>query len=131
MHRRTLCTLITAFAIAAVAPAAQSQVVAPIKPGLWQIHSEREVNRQRQPDISERMKNMSPEKRAQIDAMMKQHGVASGAGGMGQVSYSRESLEPTSISKIGEQARKSSMTITAKYLGSDCGGLKPLEPYKP
>jgi hypothetical protein len=182
MHRRTLCTLITAFAIAAVAPAAQSQVVAPIKPGLWQIHSEREVNGQRQPDMSERMKNMSPEKRAQIDAMMKQHGVASGAGGMGQVCYSRESLErspwadqatdckvdyksrsssvwkwhtscaksryeadgeadfldrenyvvkSTSISKIGEQVRKSSMTITAKYLGSDCGGLKPLEPYKP
>ena len=182
MHRQTLCTLITAFAIAAAAPAAQSRVVAPIKPGLWQIHSEREANGQRQPDISERMKNMSPEKRAQIDAMMKQHGVASGAGGMGQVCYSRESLErspwadqvtdckvdyksrssslwkwhtscpksgyesdgeadfldrenyivkSTSISKIGEQVRKSSTTTTAKYLGSDCGGLKPLEPAKP
>ena len=67
MHRQTLCTLIAAFAMAAAAPAAQSQVVAPIKPGLWQTHSEREVNGQRQPDISERMKNMSPEKRAQID----------------------------------------------------------------
>jgi hypothetical protein len=164
----------------AAAPAAQSQVVAPIKPGLWQTHSEREVNGQRQPDIGERMKNMSPEKRAQIDAMMKQHGVASGAGGMGQVCYSRESPErspwadqgtdckvdyksrssslwkwhtscpksgyesdgeadfldrenykSTSISKIGEQVRKSSTTITAKYLGSDCGGLKPLEPARP
>ena len=38
MHRQTLCTLIAAFAMAAAAPAAQSQVVAPIKPGLWQTH---------------------------------------------------------------------------------------------
>ena len=92
MHRRTLCTLIAALTITAVVPAAQSQVVAPIKPGLWQVHSEREVNGERQPDMSERMKNMSPEKRAQIDAMMKQHGVASGTGGMGQVCYSRDRL---------------------------------------
>ncbi len=93
MHRTTLRPLITAFAIAAAAFATQAQTAPPIKPGLWQIHSEREVNGQKVPDASERMKNMSPEKRAQIEALMKQHGVAAGAAGMGQVCYTRETLE--------------------------------------
>lgn len=44
------------------------------------------------PGMSERMKNMSPEKRAQFEAMMKQHGVATGGAGS-QVCYTRESLE--------------------------------------
>jgi hypothetical protein len=50
MHRVTLRLLITAFAIAAAAFAAHAQTAPPIKPGLWQIHSEREVNGQKQPD---------------------------------------------------------------------------------
>ena len=179
MHRATLRALITAFVIAAAPFAAQAQTAAPIKPGLWQIHSEREVNGQKVPDTNERMKNMSPEKRAQIEAMMKQHGVAAGAAGMGQVCYTRETLErspwadqqtgcqtsfsnrsarswkwhtschesgyeadgeavftdhenytvkSTSVSKVGDKVRNSQTTITAKWLGSDCGGLKPLDP---
>lgn len=179
MHRTTLRPLITAFAIAAAAFATQAQTAPPIKPGLWQIHSEREVNGQKVPDASERLKNMSPEKRAQIEALMKQHGVAAGAAGMGQVCYTRETLErspwadqandckatfsnrsgsswkwhttcpgpgyeadgeavfpdhenytvkSTSVTKIGDQVRNSRTTITAKWLGADCGGLKPLEP---
>ena len=78
MNRAGLCTLIGAFAIVTAACAAQAQTkppVPPIKPGLWQVHIEREVNGQKAPDMSERMKNMPP-KRAQIEAMMKQHGVA-------------------------------------------------------
>ena len=67
--------LVTAFSIAASVSAAQAQTPPPIKPGLWQIHGEREVNGQKQPDASDRLKNMSPEKRAQIEAMMKQHGI--------------------------------------------------------
>ena len=96
MRRQRLCILITAFAIAGAATASQAQVVAPIKPGLWEIHSEREVNGQKMPDASERMKNMSPERRARFEAMMKEHGVAVGAAGdagMGKVCYTREALE--------------------------------------
>jgi hypothetical protein len=96
MHRATLRSVITAFAFVAAAFAAQAQTAPPpppIKPGLWQIHSDREVNGQKVPDASERMKNMSPEKRAQFEAMMKQHGVGTGAAGMGQVCYTRETLE--------------------------------------
>ena len=93
MSRAALRPLVTALAIAAAAVAALSQTAPPIKPGLWQIHTEREVNGQKMPDASERMKTLSPEKRAQIEAMMKQHGIAAGAGGVGQVCYTRESLE--------------------------------------
>jgi hypothetical protein len=178
MRHAALRPPITALVLAAAALSAQAQTAPPIKPGLWQIHSEREVNGQKMPDASERMKNMSPEKRAQIAAMMKQHGVAAGAAGMGQVCYTRETLErspwadqetdckttfsnrsatswkwhtscpksayeadgeavfpdhenytvqSTSVSKIGEKVRNSHTTITAKWLGSDCGGLKPLD----
>ena len=84
-----------AIAIAFASLGAQGQTkppVPPIKPGLWQVHMEREVNGQKMPDMSERMKNMNPEKRAQFEAMMKQHGVATGGTGS-QICYTREALE--------------------------------------
>src|SRR5712691_8295509 len=37
-------------------------------------------------------------------------------------------VKSTSVTKIGDQVRNSRTTITAKWLGADCGGLKPLEP---
>jgi hypothetical protein len=42
----------------AAAFGAPAQTAPPIKPGLWQIHSEREVNGQKMPDASERIKNI-------------------------------------------------------------------------
>lgn len=178
MHRVLVRLVIVAFALVA-ACGAQAQTTPPIKPGLWQVHSEREVNGQKVPDASDRMKNLSPEKRAQYEAMMKQHGVAVGSGdGQGQVCYTREMLEKspwadqltdckaiyssrsaaswkwhtscpksgyeadgeaifrdhenytvqsTSVSKINDQVRNSRTTITAKWVGSDCGDIKPLD----
>jgi Protein of unknown function (DUF3617) len=64
----------------------------PIKPGLWQVQMEREVNGQKMPDMSERLKNMPPEKRAQFEAMMKQHGVGVG-GATNQICYTKEMIE--------------------------------------
>jgi hypothetical protein len=93
MHGVSVRPVIIAFALAAMALAAQAQTAPPIKPGLWQIQSEREVNGQKAPDASDRLKNMSPEKRAQIEAMMKKNGIATGAGGQRQVCYTRELLE--------------------------------------
>ena len=84
--------VITVFTFLAIALAAQAQT-APIKPGLWQVQSEREVNGQKVPDASDRMKNMSPEKRAQFEAMMKQHGVATDGSGLHQVCYTKENLD--------------------------------------
>jgi hypothetical protein len=95
MHRRALRTWIVAFATVSSAIAVQAQTTIPtppIKPGLWQIQMERVVDGQKMPDMSERMKNMSPEKRAQMEAMMKQHGVGMGGGG-NQMCYTREMLE--------------------------------------
>ena len=95
MHGTTLRSVISIFVFAAAASAGQAQNTPPpppIKPGLWEIHTEREVNGQKQPDASERMKSLSPEKRAQYEAMMKQHGLGTGAGGQRQVCYTREAL---------------------------------------
>jgi len=91
MHRRALRTWIVVLAIVSSPIAVQAQTTIPtppIKPGLWQIQMEREVNGQKMPDMSERLKNMSPEKRAQFEAMMKQHGVGMG-GRPSQVCYTR------------------------------------------
>ena len=169
--------VMVAFAFAAAA-GAQAQI-APIKPGLWQVHMEREVNGQKPPDVlSERMKNLPPEKRAQYEAMMKERGIATDGSGASRVCYTRESLDrsawanqatdckadfssrsgrswkwhtscsksgyeadgeanfldsenytvkSTSVSKINDKVRNSSTTITAKWLGADCGDLKPLD----
>ena len=96
MHREALRCLLAAFAISFSAYAAQAQTAIPkppIKPGLWQVQMEREVDGQKMPGMSERLKNMTPEKRAQFEAMMKQHGIATGGGGGSQVCYTSESLE--------------------------------------
>ena len=171
--------MITALAMAGTgAPNAQSQTAPPIKPGLWQVHSESEVDGQKVPGASERMKNMSPEKRAHFEAMMKQHGVETDADGASKVCYTRQTLErspwtnvatdckatfstqtrsawkwhttcpksgyeadgeasfldsenyrlqSTSVSKAGDKVRTSRTTMTAKWQGSDCGGVQPLD----
>ena len=71
--------------------AAQAQV-APIKPGLWQVRSERETNGQKAPDMSERLKNMPPERRAQFEAMMKERGIDT-SGNITKVCQTREMLD--------------------------------------
>jgi hypothetical protein len=178
MNCATARPVIVAFALLVTAFGAQAQTAPPIKPGLWQVHSEREVNGQKVPDASERLKNLSPEKRAQFEAMMKQHGIESGPGDMRRVCYTRETLakDPwansltdckatfssrsssgwkwhtscpksgleadgeaiftnqenyvvtsTTVSKTGDTVRNSRTTMTAKWLGSDCGDVKPLD----
>jgi hypothetical protein len=74
--------------LCAVAPAQ----VAPIKPGLWQVQSEREVNGQKAPDMSDRLKNMPPERRAQIEAMMKKQGIDVG-GNITKICQTSEMLD--------------------------------------
>jgi hypothetical protein len=177
MNRDLICPGIVVFVFAA-GLAAGAQIAPPIKPGLWQVHMDREVNGQKVPDASERMKNMSPEKRAQFEAMMKQHGVATAAGAPNQVCYTKEALarspwadmqtdckpvfstqsasswkwhttcpksgyeadgeanfldhenytvKSSSVSKLGGTVRNSITTITAKWVSSDCGDVKPFD----
>lgn len=75
---------------------AQAQTAPPIKPGLWQVRSEREVDGQKvqMPNMSERFKNMPPEARKQMEAMMKERGVDMGGGGDMRICLSKESVDP-------------------------------------
>ena len=171
--------LITFASLLACGATAQAQTAPPIKPGLWQMQNEREIDGQKAPDMGEHLKKMSPEMRKRMEANMKQHGVdMSGGAGIIKMCQTRESLDqgkwqgdegrcktdfssrsgkvwkwksvceqPPSVSE-GEavfdgpesytvkvsssmtmqgQARNSKMTIKAKWLGADCGDLKPLQ----
>jgi Protein of unknown function (DUF3617) len=162
---------------------AHAQSPPPIKPGLWQVRGVRDVDGQRMPDMSEHLKNMPPETRRQMEAMMKQHGVdASGGARDMKVCLSRESIDPnqwqgqmgtckteyltrtatnwkwhtsclepasetdgeatfnsaerytvkvvTTAAVMG-QSRTSRMTLDSKWLGPDCGDLKPVTPPRP
>jgi Protein of unknown function (DUF3617) len=114
MHPLAPGALITAFAITSATLAAQMQTTPPppIKPGLWQVHMDREVNGQKMPDASERMKNMSPEKRAQFEAMMKQHGVGTEGAGS-QVCYTRETLEHSPWADVETDCKATFSTRTS------------------
>lgn len=97
MRRTGLASLLAASAFAIAALSAPAQTTPRIKPGLWQIHVEREENGQKMPDASERMKdhmkNMTPERRKQFEEMMKQRGVDPGAGGVVKLCYSQKMVE--------------------------------------
>ncbi len=173
--------LVTFASLLASCAAAQAQTAPPpIKPGLWQMQNEREIDGQKAPDMGEHLRKMSPEMRKRMEASMKQHGVdMSGGAGVIKMCQTRESLDqgkwqgdegkcktdfssrsgsvwkwksvcsqPASVTE-GEamfnspesytvksvanmtmqgQARNTKMTIKAKWLGADCGGLKPMAP---
>jgi hypothetical protein len=155
--------------------AVQAQNGPPIKPGLWEVQSERLVNGQPMPDMAQRMKDMPPEARARMEAAMKAR--AGPTGGL-KICHTKESLDqgrwqeaqtrcktdvgsrsgsvwkwhsscagPTPSETDGEvtfispesyavktsttmtmkgQPRTSQMTMTAKWLGSECGAVKPM-----
>jgi Protein of unknown function (DUF3617) len=182
MHRTALHSLVTACALTFAACGAGAQTTPPMKAGLWQVQVEREENGQKMPDASDRMndrmKNMTPERRKQFEEMMKQHGVASGGGGMIKLCYSQKMVEhgawadqggcktdyinrsatswkwhsscpnlgyqgdgeatfpdsenfvvkSSGTSTIGDKTRTTNSTRTGKWLASDCGDLKPIDP---
>jgi len=180
MRSIVLGSLILVGLLALVPRAAQAQAP-PIKPGLWQVQSQREVDGQRvqMPDMSERLKTMRPEARQQMEAMMKQRGVdMSGAGDM-KICLTKDSLDPgqwqrqqgtcktdyssrsgsawkwhtTCSDPVAEtdgeatftstdtytvktattmtvqgQTRTTRMVLNSKWLGPDCGDVKPVNP---
>jgi len=161
----------------------QAQTAPPIKPGLWEVAMERNGAAQKIPDMSERLKSMSPEQRKQVEAMMKQHGVDM-SGGLGKlrICLNKDSLDQgrwqgrgegdtrckTDVSErsntswkwhsvctdpqsetTGEalfanaenytvkstttmawqgQTKTTQTTIRSKWLGGDCGDVKPVQP---
>jgi hypothetical protein len=168
--------------IAACAAVAHAQTAPPIKPGLWQVATERLVDGQKMqmPDMAAQMQNMPPEARKQMEAMMKQRGVdmSGGAGNM-KICMTREQLDEgrwrsdegrcktdflsrtatqwkwrsvctqppsesegeaniasperytvkvTTTSQRKGEPRSMQMTMNARWLGADCGDVKPMAP---
>ena len=180
--RSTALRSLIAVGLVTCAAAAHAQTPPPIKPGLWQVQSEREVDGQkaRMPDMNEQMKNMPPEVRKQIEAMMKARGVdMSGGAGEMKICVTRELLDQgkwqneqgtcktdyssrsgsswkwhTSCSEpvaetdgeaifagpenytvktvtkmiIQGEPKTSRMTLNSKWMGADCGDVKPINP---
>ena len=160
-------------ALLALSPALAAAQSPPVKPGLWEVRSERSDGKQ----AAEAMKNLTPETRAKVDAMMKQQGVALGSDGANRVCLSKESLDAgrwqnaancktefgsrtasawkwhsscpqtdavidgeavfanpenytvhtTTTHTFRGETKVSRMTLQAKWLGADCGDLKPFE----
>lgn len=85
--------LAVAASLSVAALVAQAQSAPPIKPGLWEMKMSRETDGKQAPGLSEHMKDMSPEMRARMEAMMKQRGVSMDGGNTtAKVCLTKESL---------------------------------------
>jgi len=163
--------------LAATLPTLAAAQSPPVKPGLWEVRSERQDAKQAA-SSADAMKNLTPETRARVEAMLKQQGVSIGSGGANRVCLSKESLDagrwqgsancqtefgsrsasawkwhsvcPQSDTVIDGEATFASpesytirtattrtfrgdtkvtrTTLQAKWLGADCGDLKPFDP---
>lgn len=87
MRRIVPCLLLGV--LAATAAVAQTP---PIKPGLWEVRSDRRVDGQQMPDLSERMKAMPEAQRKRMEAAMKQRGVDTSGGAL-RICMTRETLD--------------------------------------
>ncbi len=181
---RRLSPLLAAVCLAVLGThTAQAQTAPPIKTGLWEVAMERNGAAQKMPDMSERLKSMSPEQRKQVEAMMKQHGVdMSGGPGKLRICLNKDSLDQGRWQGRGEgdtrcktdvsdrsstswkwhsvctdppsettgealfanpenytvnstttmtfqgQTKTTQTTIHSKWLGGDCGDVKPVQP---
>jgi len=81
MEKMNIVAICLAFGFA-VAGTAQAQEWPKRKPGLWE--AQLSTNSGNVPNMQERLDNMPPEKRAQMEAYMKQHGMSFGAGSYAQ-----------------------------------------------
>jgi hypothetical protein len=92
MHRNIVTGI--AVLLAPLAASAQTSTTPPIKPGLWEAVSQREVDGQKASDPTDAMKKMPPEARKQFEATMRQKGMDVGAGGGAvKICLSRETLD--------------------------------------
>jgi hypothetical protein len=182
MRSIVVAALTAACLVAGIGGVARAQTPPPIKPGLWEVHPQREVDGQKveMPDMSERLKNMPPERRRQIEAMMKQRGVDMAGGGSDmKICLTKDSLDPgqwqkhqgtcttdyssrsgrtwrwrtvctdpvaetdgeatftsadaytvktTTTMTLQGQPRTTRMTLHSRWLGPDCGDVKPVTP---
>ena len=163
---------------AALLPAWTLAQTPPIKSGLWEVQSEGSAGGQKASSPADRLQGLSPAARAQVEAMMKQKGVALGAAGTSRICFTKDSMDParwgnaancktdygarnssswkwhsvctqpemtidgeavfaspesyrvdsTTTRKVGGETRTSQRSVQARWLGADCGDLKPFDP---
>ena len=89
------CTFrLCAAVVLATASAGAWAQTPPIKPGLWEVKSEGSVDGRKTAQPADRLQGLSPSVRAQLEASMKEKGVAMGAGGVNRICFARESMDP-------------------------------------
>jgi len=97
-----ISAVIVAAAVLALAGVAEGQALKQRKPGLWEIQysGEDSESKAKQAQMAERMRNMPPEKRAQMEAYLKEHGVGMsvGPGGMPMMTM-RVCLTPQDVAE--------------------------------
>ncbi len=172
--RTTLLALATGLGCACAA----AQTPPQIKPGLWEVRTERRIDGKDAAPPGDAVKNMKPEVRARVEAMMKQQGLAIGSNGANRICFTQEAIasgrwhdnascqtdygsrsasawkwhsvcaqsstvidgeakfagpesytvSTTSTRQFRGESKTSQMKITARWLGADCGELKPHDP---
>ncbi len=80
-------------ALASAHLGALAQSAPPIKPGLWEVQVEHDGAPQKMPDMGAHLKNMPPEQRQKIEAMMKSRGVDLAGGGQLRICLDKQSLD--------------------------------------
>ena len=163
--------------VAALMPPFSLAQTPPIKPGLWEVQSENSTGGQKTTQPSDRLQNLPPAVRAQVEASMKQKGIAVGGDGLNKICFTKESMDParfgnaasckteprertarswkshtvcteppmtldsetvfnssesytvntTMTMTVRGETKTSRRTIRAKWLGADCGDLKPFD----
>jgi hypothetical protein len=164
---------------AALASAVAMAQTPPLKPGLWEVRSERQLDGRKTPTPTGSVKNLPADMRARVEAQMKANGVAVGADGANRICLDKASLDAgrwqsrattcrteystrnatrwkwhssctqpestsdgeavfasaesysvstTSTHTFRGAPQTTQMTIRAKWIGADCGDLKPVDP---
>ena len=119
-----ICAVILAIAVLTPSGIACAQSLKQLRPGLWEIQYTGEDSRSaaEQQKMAERLKNMPPEKRAQMEAYIKEHGVGVTAGpGGAPMMTMRVCLTPQDIADESGQSftkgMKQNSNCTTKILG--------------
>ena len=102
-----IASLVLAVSLTLLAGASDGQVLKQRKPGLWEIQyaGEDSASKAKQAEMAERLKNMPPEKRAQMEAYTREHGIGmtTGPGGMPMMTM-RVCLTPQDIADESGQS---------------------------
>jgi hypothetical protein len=92
LFTRSLVVFAAAACLTLSASAATPMPTPPIKPGLWQVTMQGMGSASASARTAERMKNMTPETRAKVDAMLKERGMSVGSDGGTRVCLNKDSL---------------------------------------